>query len=115
MALFHNRPTQNRTWLPILLGVLGGMVFLCIFAENEPKLFERFTYWLCKEHSGKLIEPRSIHFTLYMLTLVTIGGTVGIIFSSWGKTKCIFFLLAILAAFVLFSSFGTYLDSCVWH
>ena len=53
---------------------------------------------------AKIIEPRSIHSMLFGLTLIAVGGSIGVLFSRWRKRTAFSFLLAILAVFaVLFS------------
>jgi hypothetical protein len=92
------------------------MVALCLFAKNEPPFFYHLTAWAINESPpAKMIEPRTVHYTLFILTLAAIGGSIGILFSQWPKRMGILFLLAILAVIVLFAALGSYLDSSVWH
>lgn len=110
-----NASSKNATWLPILSGVLCGMIVLCLFAKDEPPFFYHFTAWLFNEDSpAKIIEPRTIHFSLYMLTLAGAGGIVGVLFSEWRRKKAILFLLAILVIIAAFNALGNQLES-VWQ
>jgi hypothetical protein len=110
------RPRKRRTWLPILGGVLCGMIALCLFSTHEPPFFYHFTAWAINETPPvKMIEPRSVHFTLFMLTLAAIGGSIGVLFSQWRKRIAFLFLLAILTVITVFAGLGNYLESSVWH
>lgn len=102
---------HNRTWFPILLGVVFGLIASCIFANHEPSVFWIFTGWLFNEKPPvKIIEPDSLHFMLYILTLSAAGGFVGVFFSEWRARKAVLFLLAILAAISLSTISGNYLQ-----
>jgi hypothetical protein len=104
-------PKKGGTWPPILLGVLCGVFALSLLAQHEPSAFWRLTVWMFNEKPpAKLIEPRTIHFTLFMLTLLGAGGSIGVLFSSWRKRTAFLFLLAVLVAIVVFSVVGCYLD-----
>jgi hypothetical protein len=106
---------KGRTWFPILLGVLCGMIALSVLAKHEPAVFWHFTAWMLNEAPPvKLIEPRSVHFTLFMLTLAATGGFIGVAFSRWRKGIAFLFLLAILSVITLFATLGESLES-VWH
>ena len=110
------RPQKRRTWLPILGGVLCGMIALCLLGRNEPPVFYHVTAWAINETPPvKMIEPRSVHFTLFMLTLAAIGGSIGVLCSQWRKRTAFLFLLAILAIIAGFAALGSYLESSVWH
>lgn len=61
-----------------------------------------------------MIEPRTVHFTLFMLTLAAVGGSIGVLFSEWRKRTAFLFLLAILTVIAIFSALGAYLEP-VWH
>lgn len=107
-------PQKGRTWLPILLGVLCGMIALCLLAKHEPAAFYRFTAWMFNEiPPRKLIEPRSVHFALFMLTLAAIGGSIGVLFSRWPKRRSFLFLMATLVVIAVFAALGNYLER-VW-
>jgi hypothetical protein len=87
------------------------MIALGVLAEHEPSVFWRLTVWMFNEKPpAKIIEPRTIHFTLFMLTLLGIGGSIGVFFSSWRKRTAFLFLFAILVLFVVFSVLGSYLE-----
>jgi len=109
------QPHKRCTWLPILGGVLCGMIALCLLAKHEPPVFYRLTAWTINETPPvKMIEPRSVHFTLFMLTLAAVGGSIGVLFSQWRRRTAILFLLAILVVIAVFAALGTYLEP-VWH
>jgi hypothetical protein len=107
----QNKPQRTCTWLPILGGVVGGMIVLCLLAEHEPAVFCRLTAWMFNEEPPvKMIEPRSAHSTLFMLTLAAIGGSIGVLFSAWRKRTAFLFLSAILGVIAVFSVLGGYLE-----
>jgi hypothetical protein len=109
------QPHKRCTWLPILGGVLCGMIVLCLFAKNEPSVFSRLTAWAINEAPPvKIIEPRTVHFTLFMLTLAAIGGSIGVLYSEWRKRTAFLFLLAILVVIAVFNALGSYLEP-MWH
>jgi hypothetical protein len=108
-------PPKSVTWLPILGGVLCGMIVLCLLSTHEPPFFYHITAWLFDEAPpAKIIEPRSLHFALFMLTVAGAGGAVGVLFSEWRKRRAILFLLAILAVIAAFDALGSRLESA-WH
>ena len=91
------------------------MIALCLLAKHEPPVFYRLTAWTINETPPvKMIEPRSVHFTLFMLTLAAVGGSIGVLFSQWRRRTAILFLLAILVVIAVFAALGTYLEP-VWH
>jgi len=70
------QPHKRCTWLPVLGGVLCGMIALCLLSTHEPSFFYRLTAWAINETPPvKMIEPRTVHFTLFMLTLAAVGGS----------------------------------------
>jgi hypothetical protein len=88
---------MNRTWFPILCGVLGGLLTCLIFVmldQNRPPFYQ-FTGWLLNE-----THPTSFCyywvFRGIMLMFIGIGGALGIHFSRWPFGKCVLFLSAIL-------------------
>jgi hypothetical protein len=92
------------------------MIGVNLFRTCEPPVFYHFTAWAIKEAPPvKLVEPDSVHFTLFMLTVVAIGGSIGVLFSQWRKRTAFLFLLAILTIIAVFAALGNYLDSSVWH
>jgi len=109
------QPHKRCTWLPILGGVLCGMIALCLLSTHEPPFFYRLTAWAINEAPpAKMIEPRTVHFTLFMLTLAAAGGSIGVLFSEWRKRTAFLFLLAILVVIAAFSALGAYLEP-MWH
>ena len=111
----RTQPRNGRTWFPILLGVLCGLIALCLLAEHEPPAFYRLTAWMFNEpRPCKLIEPCTVHFTLFMLSLAALGGSVGVLFSRWRKTTAFLFLLATLMVIAVFALQGNYLEP-LWH
>jgi hypothetical protein len=108
---------KGRTWFPILLGVLCGMIALCPLAGHEPAAFYRLTARMFNETPPKkMIEPRSVHFMLFMLTLTAVGGSIGVLFSRWRKRTSLLFLLAVLLVIAAFCALGSALDApgSVW-
>jgi hypothetical protein len=104
-------PKTRGTWLPILLGVLCGILSLCGLAEHEPSVFWRLTAWMFNEEAPvKLIEPRTIHFTLFMLALAAVGGCIGVLFSRWPKRTACLFLAVTLAVIAGFWALGRSLE-----
>ena len=92
------------------------MVALFLVAEDEPPVFYHFTAWVINETPPvKMVEPRSVHFTLFMLTMAAIGGFIGVLYSQWRKSTGFLFLLAILAVIAVSAALGSYLESVVWH
>lgn len=111
MATAQKNTQTRRTWLPILLGVVCGMFTLCLLAEHEPSAFWRLTGWMFNEEPpAKKIEPRTVHFTLFMLTLAATGGSIGVLFSRCKRTAFLF-LLTILVIIAVFSVLGNCLDN----
>jgi hypothetical protein len=91
------------------------MIALCLLANHEPPVFFCLTAWTINETPPvKMIEPRSVHFTLFMLTLAAIGGSIGVLFSEWRKRTGFLFLLTILVAIAVFNALGNCLEP-VWH
>lgn len=95
----------NRTWFPILAGVLIGIVVRLVLAALESPSFYRLTVWVFDETSPKLLfrEPAyyCIHRTL-LLGMAGIGGLVGIAFSKWSYTRCIVLLSGIVIVIAVF-------------
>jgi hypothetical protein len=114
-AITGVQPQKGRTWFPILLGVLCGLIALCLFAKHEPPAFYRLTAWMFNETPPcKVIEPRTVHFTLFMLTLAAVGGSIGVQLSRWRKSTAFLFLLATLGVIAVFAALGAHLEP-VWH
>ncbi len=108
-------PLTGRTWCPILLGVLCGLIALVPLGTHGPPVFYRLTAWMFNEpRPCKVIEPRTVHFTLFMLSLAALGGSVGALFSRWHKTAAFLFLLATLAVIAVIAVLGSYVEP-LWH
>jgi hypothetical protein len=91
------------------------MIALWLLSTHEPPFFYQLTARVFNEAPPvKIIEPRSVHFTLFMLTLAAIGGSIGILFSQRRKRTAILFLLATLAVIAVFSAVGNWLEPA-WH
>lgn len=90
-----------RTRLPILIGVLVGMLMWIVLASLESPSFYRLAVWIFDETSPKELFATPgyywIHRTI-LLFLCTAGGSVGIAFSGWRWKKGIMFLSVILLA-----------------
>ena len=105
----HAARRTNRTWLPILAGVLLGMVVWCVLATLESPSFYRLTVWIFKETSPKrLFGVRAyycVHRTLLLL-MAGAGGSIGIVFSRWGYVKCVLFLIVTLILIATVAALG---------
>jgi hypothetical protein len=102
-------PRKRRTWFPILLGVLVGMIACLLLAMVEAPSFYRLTVWIFNETSPKALFARPayhcVHRTL-LLALTAIGGSIGVVFSQWRKRTAILFLLATLLVVAAFAALG---------
>jgi len=100
---------SNRTWFPILLGVLCGMIAFNLLAMLESPAFYRITVWIFEETSPKALFAipcyHWVHRTLLLL-LAAIGGFVGVQLSRWRKSASYMFLLAILLVIAAFATLG---------
>jgi hypothetical protein len=53
-------PKTGRTWLPILLGVICGVVAFSSLAEYEPSAFWQLTAWMFNEEPpAKVSKPET--------------------------------------------------------
>ena len=101
--------TNNRTRLPILLGVLAGMIvwFLLMMLEDHP--FQSLTVWVFSQKSGKALFAMPGYYCVHrtvLLLLAAMGGAVGIYFSQWPRKRAIFFLLSCLLVVAIFAALG---------
>ena len=100
---------KKRTWLPILVGVLLGMVAWFVFAMLESPSFYRLTVWIFKETSPKVLFAMPAYYCVHrtlLLIMSGIGGFVGIAFSKWAHAKCMFFLMGTLIVIAVFATLG---------
>jgi len=99
----------NRTWFPILAGLLLGMAVWWLLAMLESPSFYRLTVWIFKETSPKrlFVMPAyyCVHRTLLLL-MAGVGGSIGIVFSRWGYAKCVLFLSATLTVIATVAALG---------
>jgi hypothetical protein len=101
---------RGRTWFPILLGVLSGMVAWVLLAAVGTRPIYHLSVWILRESpppTGRV--PLSAHYCVYralLLALAAIGGTIGIPFSRWRKRTAFLFLLASLAVVAVFAALG---------
>jgi hypothetical protein len=108
------QPEKRRTWLPILLGVLCGMIACLLLASLESPAFYHVTVWIFNETSPKrlFITPGydCVQFAI-LLALAAIGGCIGVRFSRWRKETSFLFLLAILLVIAVFAALGRVFDA----
>lgn len=96
----------NRTWFPILLGVLVGMFVWLVLAVLETPSFYRLSVWLTGKTSMKEIPGYFWILRSALLFLACVGGLTGVCYSQWPKKIAVCFLLAILAVVSLFAIIG---------
>jgi len=96
-----NSAPSSRTRLPILIGVLAGMLAWIVLASLESPSFYRLAVWIFDEASPKELFATPgyywIHRTI-LFVLCAVGGSIGIAFSGWRWLKGIFFLSGVLLA-----------------
>jgi hypothetical protein len=105
----HIQRLKNSTWFPILLGVLCGMITFLLLAMLETPSYYRLTVWIFNETSPKALFAKPAYFCVHrtlLLTLATVGGSIGALFSRWRKGRSILFLLAILSIIAVFAALG---------
>ena len=103
------QPKKGRTWFPILLGVLSGMLACLLLANLESPSFYRLTVWIFNETSPKTLFTMPGYFCVHrtiLLALAAVGGSIGILFSRWRKRTSFLFLLATLVVIALFAAVG---------
>ena len=81
MATPQDKLQKRRTWLPILLGVLCGIIACRLRHELFERLIARM---LNGPFPGRIGDP-SLHLTLFMLTMAAVGGSIGALFSRQRK------------------------------
>ena len=104
---------QSRTWFPILLGVLCGMIAGVILANVEITPYHCLVAWIYDETGPKELFAKPGYdyvVTAIFVALVAVGGAIGTGFSSWSKGKSFLFLLAILLITAAFALAGICLD-----
>lgn len=93
--------SSSRTRLPILIGVLAGMLAWIVLASLESPSFYRLAVLIFDETNPKELYAIPgyywIHRTI-LLVLCAIGGSLGIAFSGWRWLKGILFLSGVLLA-----------------
>jgi hypothetical protein len=107
-------PKKGRTWFPILLGVLCGMIAWMLLASLESPAFYQLTVWIFNETSPKklFITPGYDHVQLaVLLVLAAVGGSIGVRYSRWRKSTSILFLLAMLLVIAAFDAMGRVFDA----
>ena len=91
---------QRNARLPILVGVLGGMVAWILLASLESPSFYRISVWIFDETSPKLLFATPGYYCIHrtiLLTLCLVGGSIGIAFSSMRTRNAILFLCGVIA------------------
>ena len=112
------QPRKGRTWVPILLGVLGGEIAGYLLWIILPFSF----YWLSDKMFFNETSPRKLFDTRTYLVLQfievhvlpAIGGLIGVLLSQWRKKTSFLFLLATLVLINGFNILGFYIFR-VWH
>ena len=104
-------PKQGRTWFPILLGVLCGMIAFVFLAMIESPSFYRLAVWIFHERSPYLLFETPSYYCVHrtiLLVLSAVGGSVGVLFSRWRKRTAFMFLSATLAIIAVFAAVGSH-------
>ncbi|MBN1910133.1 MAG: hypothetical protein JW818_10370 [Pirellulales bacterium] len=99
----------KRTWFPILLGLLGGLIAFVLLATIESPSFYRLTALVFNETSPKALFAKPAYFCVHrtvLLMLAAIGATVGAWFSEWPKSRRFLFVLVALLIIGVFSAIG---------
>jgi hypothetical protein len=100
---------MNRTWLPILAGVLLGTLAWCVLAMLETPSFYRITVWVFGETSPKRLFGMPGYFCVHraiLLLMAGAGGGIGIVFSRWAHARSVLFLILTLAVIAIFAALG---------
>jgi hypothetical protein len=100
---------KGRTWFPILLGVLFGMISWWLLAMLEVPSFYRLTVWIFNEASPKALFAMPAYYCVHrtlLLALAAVGGSIGALFSRWRKRTAFLFLLATLLVIAAFAALG---------
>lgn len=95
----HN-PAERNALLPVLVGVIGGMVVWILLAALESPSFYRIGVWIFDEPSPKVLFVTPGYYCIHrtiLLTLCLVGGGIGIAFSSMRKPNATLFLFCVLA------------------
>jgi hypothetical protein len=92
------QPTQSKTWFPILVGVLAGMISWFLLPLLNHHWASDLGAWIFGEPFDYKNTPAAYYFVLrsVLLALCTIGGSVGIAFSRWRTIIGILFLSCVL-------------------
>src|SRR6187401_2987959 len=88
-SLGHSVPS-SRTRLPILIGVLAGMLAWIVLASLETPSYHRLAAWIFEETSPKVLFATPGYYCIHrtiLLVLCTVGGSIGIAFSGWRWKK----------------------------
>ena len=96
----------NRTWFPILLGVVVGMFVWLILAVLETPSFYRLSVWITGKTSTKEMPRYYWILRSVLLILACAGGFMGVFYSQWPKKSSFIFLLAVLVVVSVFTVFG---------
>ena len=103
------RPQRTRTWFPILLGVLCGMIAFVLVTMVETPALYTLTAVIFDETSPKALFGKPAYFCVHrmvLLALAAIGGTIGAVFSEWRKRTSFLFLFATLLVIAAFAAMG---------
>lgn len=98
---------KRNARLPILVGVLGGIVAWILLASLESPSFYRISVWIFDETSPKLLFVTPGYYCIHrtiLLALCIAGGGIGIAYSSMRKRYAILFLCGVVAIVAIFAS-----------
>src|ERR1017187_3780240 len=101
--------TKNRTWLPILIGILSGYLVWGILAA-----LDSLTHYQLVGSVFGIIPPGEHKATpfyfwvlrIFLLIMAAIGGFAGMRFSSWPYPKSGFLLFWLLVVTAIFAVMG---------
>jgi hypothetical protein len=103
------RRQTGRTWFPILLGALCGIIAFMMLAMFEAPSFYRIAVWLFKESSPKALFAMPAYYCIHrtiLLVLAAVGGSIGVLFSQWRRRTSFIFLLVVLIVIAAFAAVG---------
>jgi hypothetical protein len=92
-----DRRREGGTWLPIFLGVLGGVVAWMLCGGFETPAFYRLSVAVFHEKSPKVLFATPgyrVFQDVILLAFLALGGLIGVLFSRWHKVTAFLFLLA---------------------
>jgi hypothetical protein len=100
---------RGRTWFPILLGVLCGMIVFVLLAAIESPALYRLSVLIFNETSPKALFAIPAYYCIHrtvLLVLAAAGGLIGVLCSRWPKVRAVVFLLTILLVIAVLAAIG---------